>query len=278
MYGETREPMSWDRFLATVIRNFAEKHNITATALSGDWIFLLEKDARRHFVFGLDLGLNNSSSKLIARDKSATFEILNRENIPAVPHHLFLRPNSLGSNPDGNWTALQTYFTQYNNNVVCKPNIGSSGRMVVQAQTLPELELAVQNIFSQERTLAVSPFLDIAAEYRITVLQHKALHVYKKEKTDDTILKFNLSSGAIATEVTDKTLIKKLYTIAQDATRAIDITFANVDIVETPKGFFVLEINSGVMFEHYAKQGQKEKNTVENIYNQALLSIFTPSR
>jgi len=273
MYGETREPVSWDRFLAQVIRDFAQTHDMQLESYSGDWIFRLAKDGAHHFIFGLDLGLNNSASKLIARDKSATFEILYDAGVPAIPHHLFLRPLSLGSNPNGNWQSLQKLLTKYPQGLVCKPNIGSSGRTVIKVQNQAELEQAVQNIFTTERTLAVSPFVDMSAEYRVTVLNNTALHVYKKVKDADD-LKFNLSSGAHAEEVTDEILKEKLFTLATDATRAIDITFANVDIAESNNGLQVLEINSGVMFEHYAKQGEKEAQTVTDIYTKALSTLF----
>ena len=184
MYGETREPISWDRFLAQVLRDFAQANNIRLESYSGDWIFRMEKDGIKHFIFGLDLGLNNSASKLIARDKSATFEILHSANVPAVPHHLFLRPLSLGSNPNGNWQSLQQLLTTYPQGLVCKPNIGSSGRNVIRANNQAELEHAVQNIFTTERTLAISPFIAMYAEYRVTVLHNTALHVYKKVKSE----------------------------------------------------------------------------------------------
>ena len=274
MYGETREPIAWDRFLAQVVRDFAKDKKIKITPLSGDWIFKLEKNNEKHFIFGLDLGLNNSASKLLARDKSATSEILASENIPHIPHELFLRPNSLGSNPNGNWQEILRLFDYYNKDLVLKPNIGSSGRSVIRAKNTAELEAAVQKIFASERTLALSPYVEMLAEYRVTILNGEMLNIYKKVKSDPDDLKFNLGSGAYAENIDDERKKQEIQKLAESAANALNIRFTNIDVSESKNALEILEINSGVMFEHFAKQGELEKEKARSIYHKALTELF----
>jgi len=64
------------REITRYLRRFADENGISITALSDDWIFVRERGAIRHVVFGYDLGLNPSTAHRIANDKAATFEIL----------------------------------------------------------------------------------------------------------------------------------------------------------------------------------------------------------
>ncbi len=276
MYGETRptDILGWDRFLVEVVREFAEEHSIKLDLLSGGWIMRLEKDSKVRFIFGLDLGLNNSTSKLLARDKSATSDVLELEDIPHIPHKLFLRPESLASNPDGNWESIVEYFNTYKQNVVCKPNLGSSGLGVEQATSQASLEKVVQNLFAHNRSISISPFVAMNAEYRVTVLNSNVELIYKKIKENQDDLKFNLCKGAYAEEVTNKGEIEKISQLAVQAASAIGINFANVDIALSASGLEILEINSGVMFEHYVKQGSEERERARQAYRNALSTLF----
>lgn len=277
MYGETRQTkndvVGWDRFLVSVVQEFAKENNIKLDLISAGWIMRLQKKDVTRFIFGLDLGLNNSASKLLARDKAATSDILALGDIPYVEHKLFLRPESLGSNPNGNWTSIIKYFKECNGDVVCKPNMGSGGIDVERANTQPALERIVQELFRDNRTVAISPYVDMSAEYRVTVLDGKAELVYKKVKRNDENLKFNLCKGAYAQEVNDIKELEETSKLAVQAANAIGIRFTNVDIAAC-QDFSILEINSGVMFEHYAKQGTKEEENARRVYRKALSTLF----
>lgn len=276
MYGNTRDEkiVPWKRFLVETVTKFANIHNIKVTLLSGDWIIVLEKDSVLRHIFGLDFGLNNSTAKLFARDKVATSDMLQHYEVPCVPHHLFLRPASQGANPNGNWEAISALFQKYNADVVCKPNNGGGGANVTRVQTQDELEITIQNLFIEDRAIAISPFVNIKKEYRATILKNEVELVYEKKRLNENDFKFNLSSGASAIPITDKNLENSIKTLAINAAEAIGITFANIDIIESEKGLEILEINSGVMFENYAKQGQKEKDRAELIYFKAIESLF----
>ncbi|MDP2650366.1 MAG: hypothetical protein Q8P16_02260, partial [bacterium] len=171
MYGDTREEhiVPLGRFLARVVKDFAEANGWEFILLSGDWVMAIQKDGVRKYIFGYDFGLNNSAAKLIARDKAATTDVLRLDAVPAVEHKLFLRPDTLGANPNGNWQAMAEWFKECDEDVVCKPNIGSSGNGVERATTHSALERIVQKLFAEERAIAISPFVHVKAEYRATV-------------------------------------------------------------------------------------------------------------
>ena len=248
------------------------------TLLSGDWIILLEKDGVQKHIFGLDFGLNTSAAKLFARDKAATTDVLQHYAIPHITHRLFLRPTTKGARPEGNWSALSKWFIECGQNVVCKPNDGTGGNSVFHIQTQAELEDIIQKLFVEERAIAVSPFVHIESEYRLTVLKGVVELAYEKRKSKEEGFKFNLNLGASAHPITDASLLAELRDIALNTANALGITFANVDIVKTDKGLFVLEVNSGVMFDHYAEQGEKERSTAVAVYEKALQELFFGSR
>lgn len=271
MYGETREEKAvpWERFLTRVVEEYAFEHGIGVTSLSGGWIIALEKRNWRKCIFGLDFGLNSSVAKLLARDKAATGDVLSLDNIPHVEHRLFLRPDSLGANPNGNWASIKEWFEECSYDVVCKPNLGSSGQHVERAQTVPALERIIQELFMRERAVAISPYLALEAEYRITILDDEVVLAYEKRQSGDE-LKFNLSSGATACEIEDAELLSRINRLALRAAQSIDIRFANVDIVRVENDLYVLEVNSGVMFEHYASLGARQQEEARAVYRKAL--------
>jgi len=65
---------------------------------------------------------------------------------------------------------------------VVKPNEGTSGRSVFLVSCRPQLELAVQEIFTAHASLAIAPYLAIEDEVRVVVLDASALVVYGKNR------------------------------------------------------------------------------------------------
>lgn len=92
-----------------------------------------------------------------------------------------------------------------------------------------------------------------------------------KGKIIEVNWKSNLGEGAQAEIIQNKT-IKQL---AVKAANAINIRFCSVDIIETTLGaFYVLEINSGVMIEHFLNSNPQEYNRVKMIYEKAVLRML----
>ena len=170
------------REIARYLRRFADRNGISITAMSDDWIFVLERGAVRHIVFGYDLGLNPSTAHRIANDKAATFDILAAEKLPALPHVVFMHPRYAEHlSCDGNWTRMLATFEQWRRDAVVKPNEGTGGLQVSRVRTNFELELAVQSILNDERSVAMSPYVPIDKEIRLFVLNGEAVLGYEKK-------------------------------------------------------------------------------------------------
>ncbi|MBC8756703.1 hypothetical protein H2O64_18665 [Kordia sp. YSTF-M3] len=83
--------------------------------------------------------------------------------------------------------------------------------------------------------------------------------------------KSNLAEGAEAA-LTENETVKIL---AVKAANAINIRFCSVDITETTTGdFYVMEINSGVMIEHFLNSNQDKYQMVKSIYEKAVLKML----
>ena len=83
--------------------------------------------------------------------------------------------------------------------------------------------------------------------------------------------KSNLGEGAQA-EIIKNEVVQQL---AIAAAKAINIRFCSVDIIETIAGeFLVLEINSGVMIEHFLNSNPQEYDRVKAIYEKAVLRMM----
>ncbi len=86
--------------------------------------------------------------------------------------------------------------------------------------------------------------------------------------------KHNLSGGASPEQLQPSALLDTLLAIAQDAQRAINIRFASIDIVEVDGALQVLEINSGIMMEHFARYLPENRATAKAIYARAIEKMF----
>jgi glutathione synthase/RimK-type ligase-like ATP-grasp enzyme len=169
------------RQIAQYLRRFADQNGIALTAMADDWIFVLERGAVRHIVVGYDLGLNPSTAHRVANDKAATCEVLTAAGVPALPHIAFLHPRFAEHlSFDGNWSRMLTAFEAWHRDVVVKPNEGTGGLSVRRVRTNFALEHAVHDILGFERSVAMSPFVEIDQEVRVFVLNGEALLAYEK--------------------------------------------------------------------------------------------------
>lgn len=170
-----------ERMLVRAVREIAEESGIKLDTFSQDWILRLKKNNRIRHIFGYNFDLNGASSHLITQDKCAASELLKHNGIPAVEHRLFLRPNLAGYvASEGNWREMLSYFQQNNSNIVCKSNVGTGGHEVYRARTFLELELSVHKLFSSNRAIALSPFINIESEYRLLMLGQTCELAYEK--------------------------------------------------------------------------------------------------
>jgi glutathione synthase/RimK-type ligase-like ATP-grasp enzyme len=171
------------RVFVDAVRRYGARHAITVDVRSDGWLIVMQKGIKRHLVFGYDVGLNSAVARGVANDKTATAEILAQSGVACVPHTLFLNPRLQAHvAPDGSWSAMLELLVQHPAGIVVKPNEGTSGRSVFLVSCRPQLELAVQDIFTTHASLAISPYLAIEDEVRVVVLDDVALVVYGKNR------------------------------------------------------------------------------------------------
>lgn len=264
---------NWGRFLVDAVRSYAEQNTIKFELFSGDWIIRLQKGDVVKYLFGNDFGVNNTSALALCNDKSATYQVLTREGVPALEHRILLRPNSLGASESGTLALVQQAMLDFGGKVICKPNTGGGGSDIFLAESNAQLEAIVLELFSRYRTITISPFVHISAEYRICILNGVVELIYEKVRSSDE-LQHNLSHGALAREVTDTQLWDTLESMAQRAAYALNGTFVHVDIINVNGVFSVLEVNGGIIFEHYSAQSEENKARATEIYYKALDLLF----
>lgn len=86
--------------------------------------------------------------------------------------------------------------------------------------------------------------------------------------------KHNLGQGAQPEIVADPSLVAQLSELALRAAEAVSVRFASVDIIRTGGEFKVLEINSGIMMESFARMNLQNYQLAKSIYKEALTALF----
>lgn len=259
-----------ERIFVDAIRAYCRAHDIACEVKQQGWLLIMTHGDERRFAFGYDIGLNSAMAHRIATDKSATSEVLAFAGIDCVPHTLFLSPK-LGKHVAGEKSreAMLALLQKYPDGVVAKPNEGTSGRSVFRATSEAELDHAVSEVFSSHLSLAISPYVEIAEEVRVILLDGTPLAVYRKERGSDW--RHNLDFGARPILLEQGEARDVCVAITIKAAKTIGIRFASIDVVRVGESWRVLEINSGVMMEAL---GKLHPELVHAAYAAALDKVF----
>ncbi len=310
--------MNSDRQMIKIMREICAENNIELETYSYDWILKLTRGGGVMYIYGYQFPLNDAASELICGDKAALSAVLSGAGIPSAEHLFFMSPSNLHyTGSSGNWTQLTGLLGRYGR-LVCKRNSGSGGSGVYIVSDQAELERTVSEIFRSSRSMSVSPFYQIINEFRVIMLNGSARLIYRKilphvigdgqhavfelafkkygadigaleivaglssvpragEKADIG-WKHNLGQGSEAEVVEDAALTERLAELSGRAAAALKIGFASVDIIETPEKMMILEINSGIMMENFARSGKKNYNKAKEIYSDAVESYFSGVR
>lgn len=262
-----------NRILPDVIRSICLRKDILLEAFSEDWVIRLTKDNSSAWIYGYHFDLNSGAANEIANDKVATYLVLDTAGIPAVAHYLL---RSEAREPIVASKIVQR-IPDASNPFVIKPLSGSSGKYLHYASNLAAgLEIIHS---SGESAWAASPHEDIVKEFRIVTLDKEPELIY--EKTNPAVVNdlrlFNLGLGARAVNISQENSAReKLSELASAASHALHLRAAAVDIVQLADGQLkVLEINSGISFEHYGRQSQQNHKKVEQIYDKIIDRMLT---
>lgn len=171
------------RLLVSLLNEVCAARGIRLTSFSDDWVFCLQHGGRTAYVVGFDFGVNNATARMIAKDKAATSDLLLFHGVPRVEHRLFHSPELAAYVPlAGSWRPMLAYLEASGGDLVCKPNEGTGGRLVLRASSPVELEAAVLKILKVSRSVCVSPFEPIGDEYRVAVLRGVVQFAYRKRR------------------------------------------------------------------------------------------------
>jgi glutathione synthase/RimK-type ligase-like ATP-grasp enzyme len=176
-----------ERAFVTAVKKYCASHDIEVELKAQGWLIAMKRGSKRHFAFGYDLGLNSAVAHRIANDKAATADVLGICGLAHVPHAAFLSPRMYKYlTPSGAWTEMLDLLKQNPQGIVVKPNEGTGGISVFKVSTEPELEVAANEIFASERSLAISPYLEIEDEVRVILIDYRPVVVFSKDRLSVT--------------------------------------------------------------------------------------------
>lgn len=271
-----QDPLSAKSSFHQMIGEICQENHLSIVWLSADWFGILERDGVERHILGYGkLDLNPAAASMAADDKYVTFEVLSRAKVPVIQHAILYEATNQAPYVKGRNSLdyLTSFFNQYQQNIVIKPNNGQCGKNVYHLTTLAQVPSILEKVFRQSLSASLCPFYPIQHEYRVIMLDDEARLIYQKNRQTDW--RFNLSNGATASQVTDERLKRELVNLARQAMRAIGLRFCSVDIILTEtNGLLVMEINSGVATSHYLEQFPEDYTNVKSIYRDAILRMF----
>ncbi|MFZ2126148.1 MAG: ATP-grasp domain-containing protein [Candidatus Microsaccharimonas sp.] len=251
-----------DRWLVQMVRDVCHTHDITVKTFSHDWVLELSRGDQTERIIGYKFPLNHSVAGLSAEDKVSSHLILDAHHIPSVPHVL-VRTKSI---------HYDTHQAAEWKQVVIKPLIGTSGHGVQKFNSTKE---AIAWIDTEPNDAwAISPFIPIKREIRLIVLDQAVLLAYEKRPvTIDGLAMFNLGLGAVPLKINAPNEIQAL---AINACKALQLRLAAVDIIERRDGsFMILEINDGIMMEHFSRASNEYRQDAQRVYESIVLTMFS---
>ena len=293
-------------YVQRIIKEICEEKNIEFNLVSKDWIMILKKNNKIKSISGYKFCLNNHSSGIICDDKYAIYDTLKLMNIPVIEHKIVFK--------NYNREEIIKFFQDNNNDVVVKSNTGTCGLNIYHVTTIEELFKYIDILLIDNLSISLCPFYKVKNEYRTIILNNTVELFYGKkrpivygdgkktikellcefnynyfskindEKLDLILEKdkeymyswqHNLSRGAIPFEEVDENLKNKIQSLAKKAFNVLDLKFASVDIFELESNeILILEINSGVMIDKYAKFIKNGEEICKNIYSKAIDAMF----
>ena len=261
-----------DRFLPELVASAAAARGVACTSMSDGWVLRLARAEDVRWVVGYQFDLNTAAASALVQDKVAAHLALQQAGIASVPHVLI---RSVPHEPIAVGQLEHLFPAQ----LVIKPLDGTGGRQVRRVASAEEAAMIIGE--SDEVAWAASPFYEIAAEYRVIVLDGQVLLAYEKTRPVDMhgMKFFNLGLGAVAAEIADTQVQEQAMEIAHEVCGQLGLRLAAVDIVRLSSGeLLVLEVNDGIMMENYARQSPEYKDRVTRAYDAIVSVMFDQSK
>jgi ribosomal protein S6--L-glutamate ligase len=263
------------RIFVTFINKAARELGIEVTWLSDHWIARLEKDGVVKYIHGASFPLGSATGSAIMRDKVSTYEVLQTAGVAAVPHYLVrFTPSRLPLEA----AARAIRFSKFP--MVVKPLKGFGGIDVSQARSIEELNLLLTEMSGRYNAMAISPFLRVQNEYRVVMLGREPLIIFEKVLSGDhseSEWRHNLKYEATPQVHSAPSICQPLVKLARATVNALDAGFVSVDIVRAEDELQVLEVNSGVVLEHFSSHTPMYALQAFAAYKKALQVCFSAS-
>lgn len=209
-------------------------------SLDSGWLFLEE--------------IFSAYKDLVVKDNQGTggrlvFRVRTRQELEKACHEIFSMAASLAVSPyvpieeEYRVIVLNGHMKMAFSKI--RPHVTGDGLHTVRALLCEQISRAsdaqLRELFSYER----QPAFLAGDQNADTVLS----------EGEELVLewKHNLGQGAAARLVDDQEIIQQLSGIAKKAVELFGLRFASIDVVKTPDGYKILELNSGVMMENLAR-------------------------
>jgi len=207
-----------ERFLVRILKEICAEKAINLEVLSHGWVFRMEKDGQIRHVYGNNFDIDTAATQKIVSDKAAVSELFTHLGVPHVEHKMFLNPFFADYvSSKGNWERMQAYAEKHDNRVVVKAAQGSSGNEVFLATNSRDLELHVNTLFRNERSICFSPYVPFESEYRLVMLNGQVQLCYEKVRPKAVGDGESTLAQLIARECQDQTLLVKQQLLAKNA-------------------------------------------------------------
>ena len=219
-------------------------HNLT-----DKYSFVVYLDKDKYLGYALEscgFRLFNSAKAVeICDDKMQTYFALRNAGVrlaESIPAPLCYTPNAKVDEIFLSSVAARLGFP-----LVAKKSYGSFGAGVHLVHGMPELIQTEQEFLYSphfyQRYIAESHGKDI----RVIVVGGKAVTAMEREANEGEF-RSNIELGGRGKPISQETFLRYA-TVAQQASRALDLEYCGVDLLETESGAVVCEVNSNAFFE-----------------------------
>ncbi len=288
-----------------VIKEICNELNIDYKTISKDWITILEKDEKIHYIVGYKFDLNGNGISRIMDDKYAFYELVKLYNFPIIEHNIIFK------NYDKK--EIETLFCKYNKEVVIKINTGTCGKDVYKINKIEELFKLLDDLLNNNFSLSLCPYVNIKNEYRVILLDDEVLLTYGKIKPvvygdgkrsiKDLLIefnpyffnkidnlpqkilktnefyeyswKFNLSQGAMPFLEVDDKIKKKIIKEGLKIAKKLNLRFCSLDfVIDDNDNLLLMEANSGVMMDNFIKIIPNGRDIAKDIYRKAINKMY----
>ena len=135
--------------------------------------------------------------------------------------------------------------------VILKLLSGTHGKGVMLGKDLDEIQASLETVWALNQTLLIQEYVDHdpGVDIRVLVVGGRVLGAMKR-KAQLGRFRANVHQGAL---VEPYPLTEDLEWLALQAAEIMGLDIAGVDLVETPNGFLVIEVNSAPGFQGFER-------------------------